>query len=590
MPTIKSATNASVQFGLAEARDGLFSATSPESYRAYLPLLSQLSKPMSVSDGRQSCDTALSLCQNLYANGRPFDALPFAKAALVQANMIGDKTLIRRATTACGLLLADTRDFVGGIEHHIDALHIAAETNDTVGMSRDWNNIGVAFLTVGQYEYAISALNRSLQLTENIDGAVFSRYCVLSNTALCQYKVGEYQNGLKAAFEARKNLTPEFIQQDIHVAVLLHRNFVRLHIASNQLNEAQDHAKIALDLAYQSKARRPVIAALTAQAACEVALGEYDIGLTRLEQSLATSRTVPATLQDTLSCLIQAEEAAGNSERALLRHRELTEHMRTTVLTQVQKHIELASLDVPFMSRTERLQRQTEYRLSKHQSTPSAPASWPTLLRLAMGSAYHAKKPHQHASRVGTLTQMLAAEIGFSSLAALEVGLAAQLHDIGMIAIPEGMRLQEKLAETIARDRIEQHCKAGVQMLSDDTHPRILLAKEIAQYHHAAWDGTGFPSHVAGDAIPLAARLCAVADAFDTILISSDDRTNDIVNHSLKRLREQSGKILDPELVSHFERAVKRESVNHGLDSSGLAGTDGFHHLVAALAENRGFL
>src|SRR4029079_13075085 len=115
----------------------------------------------------------------------------------------------------------------------------------------------------------------------------------------------------------------------------------------------------------------------------------------------------------------------------------------------------------------------------------------------------------------GALAKALAIESGQPPLQALEIGLAAELHDIGLTAVPEGILAKRAPLSPVEEAAYLRHTNAGADILRDDRHPRLQMAREMASYHHARWDGEGHPKRVAARQIPLAARICAVADAYD---------------------------------------------------------------------------
>ena len=109
---------------------------------------------------------------------------------------------------------------------------------------------------------------------------------------------------------------------------------------------------------------------------------------------------------------------------------------------------------------------------------------------------------------------------------------------------------------------------------------------------HARWDGDGYPSNVAGTSIPLPARICAVADVYDTLVSDRPYRKACSMDKALAELRRVAGTQLDPELVRCFEVVIRREAANEGIDPSMDmdGGLENFQQLIAALNEDRGFL
>jgi putative two-component system response regulator len=294
-------------------------------------------------------------------------------------------------------------------------------------------------------------------------------------------------------------------------------------------------------------------------------------------------------LRDTLVCVIRAEEMAGFPAHALVRLHELSDHVYRTAINQMRKHVELADiLRKPVDG--EQAQAQTRARLTSRLPRPAAPAEWQTLQRLAVGAAFRIDSTGWHGIRVGALTQALALEYGLSPVQALEYGLAAQLHDIGMASVPEGVLMQTGPLNEIERVLVQKHVAAGAEILAGDQHPRIIVALDMVKYHHTRWDGDGFPANVAGKAIPLAARMCAVADVYDTLVTDRPYRKGCSMDNAFAELRRVAGTQLDPDLVHRFETAIRRESANEGIDPSIEAGLENFQRLIAALTEDRGFL
>jgi putative two-component system response regulator len=170
------------------------------------------------------------------------------------------------------------------------------------------------------------------------------------------------------------------------------------------------------------------------------------------------------------------------------------------------------------------------------------------------------------------------------------MGLAAELHDIGMTSVPEGILRKRGALNDSERAIVRRHADAGAEILRDDRHPRIFIAREIAKYHHAHWDGAGHPERVGGKLIPLAARVCAVADAYDAMVCGIGWRPVKTMDQALEELRAQAGRQFDPELVDCFDAMIRTESEELGMDLASNSGMESFQELVDALQEDRGFV
>ena len=572
----------------AEAR--LLDPAQPDSDRSFEKLLQQMRAPQPQEQARAASVAALQLCQHLYANARSFDALPFARANLVLAEKSADAALVRRSHTACGLLLADTADIAGAIEHHVVALGLASRNDDAVEMSRVWNNIGTAFLVSGNFVFAAACFRRTVKLLHSQSAHIFSRFAAYGNLAHCFFQLDDLHACEHFALLGIQEMTLGIATQDPYSALLLHRNYVRLLLALGRHNEAKTQVEVTLGLAEKTGTPRASIAAAMAQGAYDIASGDIDLGLTRLDCALVLSRSIPATLRDTLVCVIRAQEKAGLPAQALIRLQELSDHVYHMAIFQIRRHVELADiLGNGEVASTQALQ-QTKTRLTLRLPKPAMPAEWATLQRLAVGAAFRMEATGWHGIRVGVLTQALAMEYGLSPIQAMEYGQAAQLHDIGMASVPENVLSHSAALNAVECALVRKHTEASVAMLAGDQHPRMVIASDIAKYHHANWDGHGYPSNVAGNSIPLAARMCAVADVYDSLVTDRPYRKAWSMERAFVELRRVAGTQLDPDLVRCFEAVIRRESANEGIAPSIDAGLGNFQQLISALTEDRGFL
>lgn len=172
--------------------------------------------------------------------------------------------------------------------------------------------------------------------------------------------------------------------------------------------------------------------------------------------------------------------------------------------------------------------------------------------RLALASEYHDDETGQHTRRVGALAAQIARRLGLSPEQADLIGRAAQLHDVGKIGVPDSI-LRDR--ERLSCDQFEvmmAHTTIGAEILSGGRSELVVLAQEIALRHHERWDGTGYPGGLRGDAIPLAARIVAVADVFDALTHDRCYRDALPVDTAIEIIREDAGAHFDPEVVQAF--------------------------------------
>ena len=141
-----------------------------------------------------------------------------------------------------------------------------------------------------------------------------------------------------------------------------------------------------------------------------------------------------------------------------------------------------------------------------------------TLERLALAAEYRDDLTRgEHVRRVGQTSALLARALGVPEDQVEMIRLAAPLHDLGKIAIPETILLKPGRLTPDEFEVMKTHTSIGAAMLSGSRHALLQMAERIARSHHERWDGGGFPQGLRGEAIPLEARIVAVADAFDAM-------------------------------------------------------------------------
>ncbi len=137
--------------------------------------------------------------------------------------------------------------------------------------------------------------------------------------------------------------------------------------------------------------------------------------------------------------------------------------------------------------------------------------------RLALAAEYRLHGDLQHIKRIRELTLITARALTLSESECILISDASQLHDIGMISIPDAILLKPGRLTLKERTTMESHTTTGARMLGRLDNEFVRTARAIALYHHEKWDGSGYPNQLTGEEIPLAARITKVVDALDAI-------------------------------------------------------------------------
>jgi putative two-component system response regulator len=174
--------------------------------------------------------------------------------------------------------------------------------------------------------------------------------------------------------------------------------------------------------------------------------------------------------------------------------------------------------------------------------------------RLALAAEYRDDATGQHADRIGHTTELLALELGLEKAGATLIGQAARLHDIGKIGISDALLLKPgKYTEDEMRE-MELHAEIGSRILSGSTHELLRMAEQIALTHHERWDGRGYPSGLAGAAIPLSGRIVTVADVFDALTHRRPYKEAWPVEAAVGEILGAAGTKFDPQVIDAFAR------------------------------------
>jgi PAS domain S-box-containing protein len=175
-----------------------------------------------------------------------------------------------------------------------------------------------------------------------------------------------------------------------------------------------------------------------------------------------------------------------------------------------------------------------------------------TLRLLAVAVEYRDDSTFEHTARVGVIAAEIAGELGMRAEQVGRLREAAGLHDIGNIAIPDRILLKRGNLTAGERAMMQTHAALGARLLSRSSSPVLQMAAVIAATHHEWWDGTGYPSGLAGERIPLVGRVVAVADVFDALTHKRPYKHAWPVDHAIARVRRASGTQFDPRVVDAF--------------------------------------
>jgi putative two-component system response regulator len=174
--------------------------------------------------------------------------------------------------------------------------------------------------------------------------------------------------------------------------------------------------------------------------------------------------------------------------------------------------------------------------------------------RLSLAAEYKDDSTGLHTRRVGNLTAKLTRLLGLTDYEAGLIAVAAPLHDVGKIAIPDKILTKASKLTASEFTIMKTHTTIGAGLLAGIDYPPLKRAATIALYHHERWDGTGYEG-LKGNAIPLEARIVSVADVFDVLIHDRPYKSAWSVEDAVAEIKRQAGSQFDPQVVEAFTAA-----------------------------------
>lgn len=181
-----------------------------------------------------------------------------------------------------------------------------------------------------------------------------------------------------------------------------------------------------------------------------------------------------------------------------------------------------------------------------------------TVRRLALAAEFRDRETGDHVERMGRLCALLAGALGLPADACERLRLASLLHDVGKIGIPDAILGKPGPLTAEEWEVIRRHPEMGHRLLGGSRSALLDLAATVAYTHHERLDGSGYPRGLAGDEIPLAGRIAAVADVLDALTSTRVYKKAQPFEHALATLEAGRGTLYDPDVLDALQREIVR--------------------------------
>ena len=173
-------------------------------------------------------------------------------------------------------------------------------------------------------------------------------------------------------------------------------------------------------------------------------------------------------------------------------------------------------------------------------------------MTLLAASGHRDHETAEHVRRIGLYAEALATELGWDEDKAADLRIAAAMHDVGKIGIPDNILLKPGKLTPEEFEVMKGHPEIGADMLNNTNVPLLNMAAQVSLCHHERWDGTGYPKGLKGEEIPVEARITTIVDVYDALVHKRVYKRASSEQSALTLMKQMVGKHFDPTLFELF--------------------------------------
>ncbi len=217
------------------------------------------------------------------------------------------------------------------------------------------------------------------------------------------------------------------------------------------------------------------------------------------------------------------------------------------VRARVRAHLELAD------------QKRVLEGLVRQRTAELASTRLEVIKRLGRAAEYKDNETGTHVVRMSQYARVVAEGAGMTASECELVSHVAPMHDIGKIGIPDRILLKPGKLDPAEWEIMQRHTTIGAEIIGHHANSTLLHAAHlVARHHHERYDGSGYPDGLAGDDVPLLARVVALADVFDALTSERPYKSAWPVERAVSLIGQEGGKQFDPRLAEVFLRELPR--------------------------------
>ena len=461
-------------------------------------------------------------------SGDPEDAFGLALESSEVAARAGAQLVEAWSLHLLGIVHYQASNFSEALEHCLRALDVYQATGTGVDDSNMLNTVAAIYHSMGDNDRAIITYEQALAAAEPY-GRHEMIALILGNIARIRSSRSEYLSAVsmgRRAVEIAREHSPTILTNLLADLAEAYMGLADPDRAAECFVEARDvFAKTS------ESGSEPAISAqlgvMVAEGRVALRRGALDEAITVLQAALDMSeRTDSKEYELEINDLLAtAFKRSGRFEEALDR-RETHDAQYRTMFTHAAD-LRLRTLQVAHETATARQEAEI-YRLRSQDGAPVAADSTDiesttpshhleAFEQLAVLTEFRDSATGEHTNRVGDLAAEIAHAMGQSPEWCEQLRMAARLHDIGKVAVPDSVLRKTGPLTVEEYEMMKAHTSMGHRILSGNSAPMFQMAAEIAQSHHEWWDGSGYPLGIRTTGIPMSGRIVSIADVYDAL-------------------------------------------------------------------------
>jgi putative two-component system response regulator len=499
--------------------------------------------------------------------GDPEDAFGLAMEASEVAADCGAQLVEAWAVHLLGIVHYQASNFSEALEHCLRALDVYQATGHGVDAGNILNTVAAVYHSMGDNDRAIVTYEQALAAAEPF-GRPEMVALILGNIARIRSSRSEYLPAVsmgRRAVEIAREHSPSIVTN-----LLADLAEAYMGLADHQkAAECFAEARRVLAQLYEEGAEPSYAAQLgvmVAEGRVALRRGALDDAISVLQAALdmserTESKEYELEINDLLATAFKRsgrfEEALDRREMHDSQYRQMFTHAADLRLRTLQVAHETATARQQaeiFRLRTQELEVLVRERDIPRREDPTTVASHhlEAFEQLAILTEYRDSETGEHTDRVGDLAAEIAHALGRSPDWCEQLRMAARLHDIGKVAVPDAVLRKTGPLTVEEYELMKSHTSMGHRILAGNSSPMFQMAAEIAQSHHEWWDGSGYPLGISQTSIALSGRIVGIADVYDALCSKRPYKRAWTKDEAARFIVSGRGGQFDPDVVDAF--------------------------------------